>query len=112
MQIQKVVQDNFVICQIRGRLDGLTAPDLEEAFESELDTEVYGYILDLEALEYISSAGLRAILFCSRQTEAANLSFHICGLSDTIKTVFTIAGFPQLMDVNLSLADVIASRGR
>ena len=64
MNITKKVNGETMTVSINGRLDTSTAPEFE-TFMNENLTEVGGLILDCEGLEYISSAGLRVLLFAS-----------------------------------------------
>ena len=52
-------QENVALLKIEGRLDTVTAPNLENQIN---ELNVNGVVLDLENLEYISSAGLRVLL--------------------------------------------------
>ena len=61
MTIAKNLNGNSLTLHLAGRLDTTTAPELESVVDSSL-AGVQELILDLEALEYISSAGLRVIL--------------------------------------------------
>lgn len=47
--------------QVEGKIDTLTAPQLDEVIREELDGLALLY-LDLKEVDYISSAGLRVLL--------------------------------------------------
>ena len=57
----KIEKKNTETLALIGRLDTVTAPELEAAISAILST-AESLVLDMEKLEYISSAGLRIIL--------------------------------------------------
>ena len=61
MKINKECSDGVLTLQIEGRLDTVTAPELEGELAGSLDG-VNEQVLDFSKLEYISSAGLRVLL--------------------------------------------------
>ena len=61
MKINKECSDGVLTLQIEGRLDTVTAPELEGELAGSLDG-VNELVLDFSKLEYISSAGLRVLL--------------------------------------------------
>ena len=105
MNIKKKQHGDFIVYHLSGRLDGITASDLEEVFNSQFDSGTKGYILDMKSLEYISSAGLRVVLSCRNRAELDDIPFNICDLTKTVKKVFTIAGFSSIMDLNLTFEE-------
>ena len=61
LTINKSIDGSKALFALEGRLDTVTAPDLEKELKDSLDgiTELQ---LDFAKLEYISSAGLRVLL--------------------------------------------------
>lgn len=102
MIIDRKLHGDYVVYHLSGSLDAVTAGNLEEIFISQFDSGAKGYILDMNLLEYISSAGLRAVLSCRNRAESDNISLNICDLSKTVKKVFTIAGFSSILDLDLA----------
>ena len=60
MQIKKELENNVLVLALEGRLDTVTAPELEREINDL--SGVTDLVFDMKNLEYISSAGLRAIL--------------------------------------------------
>ena len=65
LNINKTVENEKTVYMLEGRLDTVTAPDLEKELKASLDG-VKELVLDFEKLEYISSAGLRVLLEIGR----------------------------------------------
>ena len=80
-----------------GRLDTVTAPELEAEISTILPT-AESLVLDMEKLEYISSAGLRVILKTQKAlTQKAGL--RLINVSDDVREVFDITGFSDFLTI-------------
>jgi len=53
-------------------------------------------IINLEKLNYISSAGLRVLLSANKLIKKKEGALHICGLNNAAKEVFHISGFNMI----------------
>lgn len=76
---------------LEGRLDTITAPQLEEAMHTESPEML---ILDMQKLDYISSAGLRVILKLRRTIQGQLI---IRNANDLVREVFDLTGFSELL---------------
>ncbi len=83
---------------LEGRLDTVTAPELEAKLTpvlSSLDTLVY----DFAKLEYISSAGLRVMLRAHRGIRMGGKTIiHNC--NPIVRKVLSITGFDDVMEID------------
>ena len=61
LNIQKTQGNDSILYQLEGRLDTVTAPELEASLQEAL-VETTNLVLDFDKLDYISSAGLRVLL--------------------------------------------------
>ena len=97
MTIEKTKNGSSLTLTLAGRLDTTTAPELDAVVDSSL-ADVQGLILDMEALEYISSAGLRVILKAQKimNTKGFMKLIHV---NDTIMEVFDITGFVDILTI-------------
>jgi anti-sigma B factor antagonist len=84
------------IIAIRGRLDTLTAPELQpellDAVKANRRT-----VLDCGELEYISSAGLRVLLMAEKTAKAENTELAIRNVSSEIREIFDMTGFSGIL---------------
>lgn len=76
MTIEKRMNGNTATLKISGWLNTQTAPELEAAL-GELAPGVDALVLELEGLEYISSAGLRQIVAAYKQLKGALTLRHV-----------------------------------
>ncbi len=97
MTIRKQEENARRTLTLTGRLDTVTAPQLEaEIFDNaEGITEL---ILDFEALEYISSAGLR-VLLAAQKRFAQNGNVTILNPNETVMEVFEMTGFADILTI-------------
>ena len=97
MTIEKTKNGSSLTLTLAGRLDTTTAPELDAVVDSSL-ADVQGLILDMEALEYISSAGLRVILKAQKIMNAKGF-MKLIHVNDTIMEVFDITGFVDILTI-------------
>lgn len=85
------------VLAIRGRLDAVTAVQLEEQVNRWFEQPGTKLVFDMEKLDYISSAGLRVFLTTAKKMKARNGRLIMAGLQENVKEVFTISGFIALI---------------
>ncbi len=97
MTITKTQQDSTLTVALEGRLDTVTAPQLE----GELRTAVNGIstlIFDLGALDYVSSAGLRVLLSAQKVMNKQG-SMIIRNVKPEILEIFEVTGFVDILNI-------------
>ncbi len=97
MKIEKTLQEKELTIKLEGRLDTSTAPELETEIKGSTD-EVELLVLDLEALEYISSAGLRVVLGAQKKMNAQGRMI-VKNVNDTVMEIFEITGFTDVLTI-------------
>jgi anti-sigma B factor antagonist len=85
--------------KIKGYLDSSTFPQLQEHLDNLLREGNHYYLLDLENLTYISSAGLGVLMGILREVREKQGDLKIINMSDKIERVFSLLGFSRLMKV-------------
>ena len=86
-----------VIVKIEGRLDTITAPQLQNEINS-ISSDVKELVLDMEKLEYVSSAGLRVILLAQKKMSKIG-TLKLVSVCETIMEVFEITGFVDILNI-------------
>ena len=97
MQIVKTNENGKLSVSLEGRLDTMTAPELEAAVKDDLAT-VTSATIDLEKLEYVSSAGLRVILSIHKAL-ASKEGLTIKNPNETVSEVFEVTGFSDILNI-------------
>ncbi|MBR2490158.1 MAG: STAS domain-containing protein [Ruminiclostridium sp.] len=98
MTISKKLDGENLMMALEGRLDTTTAPQLENECKVCL-YEVKELILDLEKLEYISSAGLRVLLAAQKQMQKQGGGMVVKNVNETIMEVFEVTGFVEILTI-------------
>ena len=97
LNINKTMENGKATVALEGRLDTVTAPDLEKELKECLPglTEL---VLDFEKLEYISSAGLR-VLLSAQKTMSKQGSMKLIHVGETIMEIFEVTGFSDILSI-------------
>lgn len=93
-----VTNDNKVYTIIiTGRIDTLTAPELEVKF-GEIKNDADKVIFDMTEVEYISSAGMRTIVAAHRAM-AAKDGLVLRGIKKNVRTIINLTGFNKVLNI-------------
>ena len=87
--------DNKATIEIVGRLDTVTAPALDKMINEELEG-ITNLTLDMNELEYISSAGLRVLLSTQKKMQKLG-EMKLIGVCETVMEVFEMTGFTDIL---------------
>ena len=93
MTIEKTINGTALTVAVAGRLDTITAPELDAVLKASLDG-VTDLTLDIHALEYISSAGLRSLLSAHKKMRGA---MTVCNVNEVNREIFEITGFTDIL---------------
>ena len=100
-----------MVLTVSGRLDIATADAFRDAV---LPLVASGaerkLLLDLSAVDYISSAGLRMLMIASKHARAAGISIAIAGLQPLVAEIFQISRFDTLFPCHPTLESALADR--
>lgn len=97
LSIQKTVENGSALFALEGRLDTITAPDLEKAFKETQDG-ISELTLDLAKLDYISSAGLRVLLSANKAMNSPR-KMKVIHVGDTVMEIFDVTGFTDILTI-------------
>jgi anti-anti-sigma factor len=92
-------QGEALVVSVEGRIDTISAPDFQRRMEEMLQEGARAIVVDLERLEYISSAGLRSVLVAAQKCKQAGGRFCCCALQGMVKKVFDISGFHVIIPI-------------
>ena len=82
---------------VKGRVDSATAPQLAQALETANEAGKYKLVVNMEELEYMSSAGFRALLAAQRNSNRYNRGeVVLVSVPDRIREALELAGFTEL----------------
>ncbi len=95
MDITEQQAGNATVVSFAGRLDGTNSATTDTALAAAVSRSP-ALVIDLSALDYISSAGLRVLLKAAKQAQTAKQKLVLAGLQPAVKQVFEISGFSTL----------------
>ena len=99
MDIKKTNQNGVLTFELEGRLDSVSAPELEAAVNESIN-DAGSVVFDFTKLEYLSSAGLRILLTTQQLMEEKGLpDVTVKGANSVIKSAFEVTGFNNLLNV-------------
>ena len=85
------------LVKVVGRVDSATAPDFTKALDDANDAGQYKIVVDMSELEYMSSAGFRALLATQRNCKRYNRGeLVLAAVPDRIREALELAGFTEL----------------
>jgi anti-sigma B factor antagonist len=109
MEISESKRHDVVIVRLIGRLDANSAAALEHKLLALIDTGARRLVVDCDALEYISSAGLRVLLVAAKRLRGGDGAIGLAALKRPIKEVFDISGFSSIFPVHGSVDEAVAA---
>lgn len=103
MELTLELHTKGVLVRLQGDIDTLTAPELQNALSSELQNGTNTFVIDMAAVRYISSMGLRVFLSHLKRLKAQNGTMVIASPSKLVSEVFTMSGFSSYFEIVDSL---------
>ena len=97
MNIEKKLEQSELTIALEGRLDTVTAPDLETELRASVDG-VTKLVFDLKKLDYISSAGLRVFLSAQKIMNSQG-EMKVVNVKPEIMEIFEVTGFVDILDI-------------
>ncbi len=97
LNINKTLAEKDLVIGLEGRLDTMTAPDLENQLK-ESYAGVEHLTFDLSKLEYISSAGLR-VLLSAQKTMNKQGDMVVKNASEEVNEIFEVTGFSDILTI-------------
>ena len=97
LNIKQKTNGNTLTVVLSGRLDTTTAPELEKQLKDSMGG-VEALVIDMETLEYISSAGLRVLLSAQKVMNRQG-SMTVTHVNETIMEIFEVTGFSDILNI-------------
>ena len=97
MTIHRVQDGDTMTLGLEGRLDTTTSGELNSVLADGLPG-VENLTLDLAALDYISSAGLRVLLVAQKLMSKKG-GMRVINVNDVVGEVLEVTGFADILDI-------------
>jgi len=108
MDIEFETVDGITVATLFGELDSRTAPLVQDKLLA-LPRPQARVLLEMSGVNYISSAGLRALLMLYRRMANSDGRVALVGLTESIRDVMTVTGFLDFFAAYDTLADGLAA---
>ncbi|MCK4665683.1 STAS domain-containing protein [Candidatus Dependentiae bacterium] len=97
-------KDGIAKAELTGRLDATSAPTLQNALKEILGEKIEHLVLLVKDLEYISSAGLRVIIF-TKQKIGVDAKLYLIQPQDTVLEIIKMSGLDNFMIIQDSFEE-------
>ena len=95
LKIEEIRTGTTLICKLSGWLDPNTSPE----FINKIDTTgIKLLIFDMEKVDYVFSAGIRAFLVYQRKLEAQGGAIKLVNVSDFLRSIFEYVGLDSFIE--------------
>ena len=96
MELVESSADGVTIVEPRGRMDTISAKPFGDRVAALIGSGAQRILIDLKHIQYVSSAGFRALLIARKQSAEAKAKLVLCGLSAEVRRMFEIGAFLDL----------------
>lgn len=98
VELIRIDRQGVCIIALKGRLDSANVGDIERGVSHLFMQPGDKAVVDLERLDYISSAGLRLMLMLAKRAQHTGGRFMLSSLAPSVREVFEISGFLKILD--------------
>ncbi|MEI8185438.1 MAG: STAS domain-containing protein [Chlorobiaceae bacterium] len=109
MNIETRKESAAMIVELNGRLDAVSSPAYEQKLNALIADGETKFVVDFEQLDYISSAGLRALLASAKRVKGKSGQLLLANIVGPVKEVFAISGFASIFQVYQSVASALVA---
>ena len=111
MEINSEQQGSVVILRPVGFVDAVTAGALGDTLNGQLTAGNSCLVVDLDRLDYMSSAGLRVLLGALRDARRQGGDLRLANARAEVSQVLEMSGFTKVLQVYPTLAEAVSSYG-
>ncbi len=97
-------EEKALVVEVAGRMDALSAPEFEKKMRQLMDQGQARFVIDMQAVDYVSSAGLRSVLVVSKALKAGQGRMLLAGLAEAVREVFEMTGFARILEIHPTVA--------
>jgi len=109
LEISEQRDGNIVVLCPKGRLNNETSPEFQTRLMGSVGSAGAAVLIDLSGVDYVSSAGLRALMTGSKQAKATGGRLAVTGLNPVVSEIFTISRFSYVVTVFETRAEALTA---
>jgi anti-anti-sigma factor len=107
VDLREEVIGEVTVLEVKGRIDSTTAPTLRDRLQTSCAPDGKSVVIDLQQLEYISSAGFRVFLLAAKRADDTAGRLVLCSLSAKAVQLFDLGGFQDVFTIVNSRVDAL-----
>lgn len=104
-------ENQVTVVAVSESVDALTAAELTRLISAQITEGRADLVIDLTAVDFMSSAGLRTLLGAVKESRSNGGDLRIASTNPGIDKVLKMSGFHNIAKVFTSQADAVASFG-
>ncbi|MDT8357901.1 MAG: STAS domain-containing protein [Methanomicrobiaceae archaeon] len=109
MEITTAAQGDVTVLSIAGRIDTVSAPELEQEINRTIEGGKRKLLLDFSKVIYISSGGLRVLLATAKKLKGPGDRYGLCCLSADVHKIIRLAGFTSIFSIYPTEGEALAA---
>jgi anti-sigma B factor antagonist len=109
IEISSIEVQGVLVLDVNGRVDSVTAIALGEQLLEAFELDKHKIVLDLDGVEYVTSAGLREIMSALKRAQASGGALRLANLSARVTEVLELTGLIDLLDVFATRDEAVES---
>lgn len=94
------IHDDISLLALHGRVDAITAPQVNSQVRERIDSGWRSILLDLSNVYFMSSSGLRALLLLRKDLMTLGGELRLAALQSQVREVFDMTGFSQVFAIH------------
>jgi anti-sigma B factor antagonist len=109
MEITQKKVNEITVLSIAGSVDALTAPEVTKTLSREISSGNHHLVLDLGQVEFMSSAGLRAILGALKESRQEGGDLRLAAAQPGVEKILKMSGFTNILKTYPTVDEATAS---
>jgi anti-sigma B factor antagonist len=108
LEIQAEQQVHALVISVTGSIDALTAGQLARFFSEQIGSGNSHVVADMSQVDFMSSAGLRALLGVLKESRQVGGDLHIAAPQPGVERILKMSGFTSILKVYPSVQEAVA----
>lgn len=107
MELREKIIDDIYVIEVSGRLDTITSKDLESRLNNLIEQDKTKIVIDLAAVDYTSSVGLRVLLAALKKQKEKQRTLKLASMQPFVKDIFRVTGLDKIFSIFPTQEDAI-----
>lgn len=99
LNVTSETKGNVAVIGVSGRVDGFSAPQLDDALQGAIKDKHNKIVVDLGGTEFMSSAGMRALLKARLEVQDKKGELRLAAPSDYLLDSLKLVGLDKLFHI-------------